>query len=68
MVTNAKEAKKIDPYYKLASVKDLHDYVAASGYIFEGIVRVSEGEFKWVELTTEAGEDSCEYVSTAPHL
>ncbi|MED1789042.1 hypothetical protein P4V47_16380 [Brevibacillus laterosporus] len=65
LVTNAKEAKIIDSDYKLASLKDLHDYVAASGYIFEGIVRVLEGEFKWVELTTEAGEDFCEYVSTS---
>ncbi|XOS93121.1 hypothetical protein ACLMAB_05625 [Brevibacillus laterosporus] len=42
LVTNTKEAECIDPDYQLASINDLHDYAAACGYIFEGIVRVLE--------------------------
>ncbi|MFB0831504.1 hypothetical protein ACEU2D_18115 [Brevibacillus laterosporus] len=64
LVDSEKEAKTLDPDYKLASLKDLHEYVEACGYIFEGIVRVIEGEFRWAELTTEEGEHFCEYVST----
>lgn len=35
LVTNAKEAEIIDPDYKLASLKDLHDYVAAGGEVLK---------------------------------
>ncbi|TPG68927.1 hypothetical protein EEL31_10560 [Brevibacillus laterosporus] len=62
LVTNPNEAIKIDPQYSLASIDDLHEYIAACGYVFEGVVRVVEGEFVWSEYYDKQGEHFCEYV------
>lgn len=62
LVTSAIEAREIDPNYQLASLNDLHNYVEACGFVFEGIVRVVEGEFAWSEYYDGQGEYFCEYI------
>lgn len=42
-------AKSIDQRFQLASVEDLHDWVAATGQTYNGILSVREGLCKWVE-------------------
>lgn len=55
-------AKTIDPNFQLASVRDLLDWVAATGETFIGIVSVKEGLCKWFEreYVDEFGELSYE--------
>ncbi|MEC0275465.1 hypothetical protein [Peribacillus frigoritolerans] len=50
--------------YKLASIEDLHDYVAASGEYFTFYIQTSEGVVRW--HTEEFAKEStlgyiCEY-------
>ncbi|MDW7615766.1 hypothetical protein SC499_13785 [Peribacillus simplex] len=50
--------------YQLASIEDLHDYVAASGEYFTYNVETSEGVVQWFTESKdyEAAEDYiCEY-------
>lgn len=46
-------AKYLDPEYQLATLKDLHNWVAGCGEIFYGILSTKEGLCKWFE---------CEYI------
>ncbi|MBG9776158.1 hypothetical protein [Brevibacillus laterosporus] len=65
LIDDYQDAFKMDKYCSLASINDLHDYVAAGGEVFEGIVKVKEGLYKWFEVTTmteDMLEDHvCEY-------
>ncbi|MCG7317665.1 hypothetical protein [Brevibacillus laterosporus] len=65
LIDDYQEAFKMDAYCSLASINDLHDYVAAGGEVFEGIVKDKEGLYKWFELSITAEdmlEDHfCEY-------
>ncbi|QDX94705.1 hypothetical protein EEL30_21940 [Brevibacillus laterosporus] len=53
------------PHRSLASLNDLHEYVAACGHVFEGVLKVQEGFCKWFESSTETEElledYTCEY-------
>ncbi|ATF13703.1 hypothetical protein [Brevibacillus brevis] len=40
-------AKSFNSEIQLASIADLHDWVAATGETFNGILSVKEGECKW---------------------
>jgi hypothetical protein len=42
-------AMSIDSHFQLASVQDLHDWIAATGEVFNGILAVKEGLCKWSE-------------------
>lgn len=55
--------------YQLASIEDLHDYVAASGEYFTYYIQTAEGVAKW--HTEEFSEESpldyiCEYRKVGP--
>ncbi|TPG68923.1 hypothetical protein EEL31_10540 [Brevibacillus laterosporus] len=45
-------ARATDQSYSLASLKDLHDWVAATGQVFTGILTILEGKCKWTESTS----------------
>lgn len=62
LLTEYTTALKVDPHCSLASLDDLHGYVAASGHVFEGILKVREGFCKWFELSTETEELLEDYV------
>ena len=42
------EAATLDENFQLASVEDLHDWVAATEQVFIGILSVREGLCKWI--------------------
>ncbi|TPG68925.1 hypothetical protein EEL31_10550 [Brevibacillus laterosporus] len=63
LVTDIDEAFQIDPNYSLASINDLHDYIAAGGEVFEGILKVSEGYCVWSESHYSVDDDFSEYDS-----
>ncbi|MGG0793802.1 hypothetical protein ABE137_07325 [Brevibacillus laterosporus] len=67
LIDDYRKAYKLDQFCSLASIDDLHDYVAAGGEVFEGIVKVKEGLYKWFEMSTmteDMLEDHiCEYRS-----
>ncbi|MGG1659482.1 hypothetical protein [Brevibacillus sp. NRS-1366] len=56
-------AQSLDPSYQIASIADLHDWVAATGETFNGILSVREGLCKWIEreFIDEFGEMDVEY-------
>nr|WP_158330865.1 hypothetical protein [Brevibacillus laterosporus] len=62
LTTDCFMAARVDPHYSLASLNDLHEYVAASGFVFEGVVRVREGFCEWFESSTETEELLEDYV------
>lgn len=49
--------------FQLASIADLHDWVAATGETFNGILSIKEGLCKWIEreYLDEFGETDFEY-------
>lgn len=53
----------IDSMFQLASIADLHDWVAATGETFNGILSIKEGLCKWIEreYLDEFGETDFEY-------
>lgn len=63
LTDNATYALSIDPNFQLANLADLHDWVAATGEVFTGILSVREGECKWIDRNyiDEFGEISYEY-------
>lgn len=56
-------AESLDPSCRIASIADLHDWVAATGEVFTGILTVKEGLCKWNEreYIDEFGESDFEY-------
>ena len=56
-------AASIDSMFQLASIADLHDWVAATGKTFNGILSVKEGLCKWIEreYVDEFGETDFDY-------
>ncbi|TPG71144.1 hypothetical protein EEL31_23740 [Brevibacillus laterosporus] len=38
---------------ELASINDLHDWVAATGQVFQGTIYVKEGFYQWFERGTD---------------
>lgn len=49
LTTDEQLAKLHDPEYEMANINDLHDWVAASGEVFDGILLIKEGLCKWFE-------------------
>lgn len=42
-------AKTIDPNYRLAILTDLEEWLCACDEIFQGVVEIKEGKYKWYE-------------------
>ncbi|RNB52679.1 hypothetical protein EDM57_21060 [Brevibacillus gelatini] len=61
--TSKEERLATDQSIELASLDDLHDWIAASGEAFNGILTVQEGHCKWFEqkYVNEFGETDFEY-------
>mgnify|MGYP001301545927 CR=1 FL=1 len=49
LTINEKYANQIDRNYSLATIDDLHDWVAATGEVFSGILTIKEGRCEWTE-------------------
>lgn len=47
LTVNQQLANKMDKNYRIATSKDLNDFMCATGYIFRQIIRVQEGAFRW---------------------
>ncbi|MEC1725836.1 hypothetical protein P9E34_14040 [Schinkia azotoformans] len=58
---NEQLIKQLDPECKLATITDLHDWVAATGEVFEEIVESADGLVQWFSETTtdELGMEDC---------
>lgn len=58
---NEQLIKQLDPECKLASIEDLHDWVAATSEVFYGLVQSSDGIVQWFSETTtdELGMEDC---------
>lgn len=52
LTPNESYAREIDQDYHLASLQDLHDWIAATGARFNGILSVTNGLCKWYEFTS----------------
>lgn len=53
ITTNKAEALHMDSNFKLATVKDLHDWIAATGEIFTGEIATRDSLVKWTEYDNE---------------
>lgn len=51
-LTYNEEFAKQDSTYSLATVEDLHDFIAMASYIFEGKVETVDGVVQWYTETT----------------
>lgn len=62
LTTDEAFAMSHDKDYEIASVDELHEYVAFCGHIFEGILLVKEGIVRYYELPeTEFDDFECGY-------
>lgn len=61
LTDNEQLIKQLDPECKLATITDLHDWVAVAGEVFEGIVESADGLVQWFSETTvdELGMEDC---------
>jgi hypothetical protein len=51
LTTDENYARETGQSYTLASIKDLHDWQAAVGQVFTGILTTADGLCKWYEET-----------------